>query len=364
MNNWKLVRLNFGRHHVHFGEVGIGIEETSDRVRSDTLFSAWINAYARLFGGTKVEELLQKFKSSSPVRMSSTFVYRRIEKNGNDNKNQDDIIYYLPRPLNFPLHYPEKEDLSFFKAYKKLNYLPLKIWKRWYQNEGFTESDRMELETQTRKYETKGDLQNAGAFSYGDAFKRDILPKIAVDRVTRATNFYHTGYVQYNWKQEGNDIINLAGLYFLLYFPETDKKLEHRLYAALELLGELGLGGERSSGAGRFTVDSWDDISSSKEWKEIISFSGSHYCLISLFWQESIDHNCLKSYELLERGGWISSPVSGQQLRRKKVRMFAEGSVFSSQPLGKLADVTPSEFKAHSIYRNGISLSLPINIHQ
>ncbi|MFB8790763.1 MAG: hypothetical protein U7123_18385 [Potamolinea sp.] len=48
MSTWKLVRLNFGRSSAHFGEVGIGIEETSERVRSDTLFSAWISAYASL----------------------------------------------------------------------------------------------------------------------------------------------------------------------------------------------------------------------------------------------------------------------------------------------------------------------------
>ncbi len=59
MSVWKLVKLNFGRSPAHFGEVGIGMEETSDRVRSDALFSAWVSIYARLFGKEAVEELLQ-----------------------------------------------------------------------------------------------------------------------------------------------------------------------------------------------------------------------------------------------------------------------------------------------------------------
>ena len=49
--------------------------------------------------------------------------------------------------------------------------------------------------------------------------------------------------------------------------------------------------------------------------------------------------------------------------------MFAEGSVFSQQPQGKLVDVTPAElkttdggYKFHPIYRSGISLALPIQI--
>ncbi|MDJ0506872.1 MAG: type III-A CRISPR-associated RAMP protein Csm4, partial [Nostocales cyanobacterium LE14-WE12] len=61
MSVWKLVKLNFGNNPAHFGEVGIGMEETSDRVRSDTLFSAWITNYARLFRKDAVEELLQLF---------------------------------------------------------------------------------------------------------------------------------------------------------------------------------------------------------------------------------------------------------------------------------------------------------------
>ena len=68
------------------------------------------------------------------------------------------------------------------------------------------------------------------------------------------------------------------------------------------------------------------------------------------------------SYELQERGGWITSSASGRQLRRKAVQMFAEGSVFSVQPQGKLANVTPEPFKDHNIYRSGISLSLPIKV--
>lgn len=58
MSVWKLVKLNFGRNLAHFGEVGIGLEQTSDRIRSDSLFSAWVTNYARLFKKQGVEELL------------------------------------------------------------------------------------------------------------------------------------------------------------------------------------------------------------------------------------------------------------------------------------------------------------------
>jgi len=72
MSHWRLVRLNFGQNPVHFGELGIGMEQTSERVRSDTLFSAWITAYARLHGKQAVERLLADFLETPLFHLSST----------------------------------------------------------------------------------------------------------------------------------------------------------------------------------------------------------------------------------------------------------------------------------------------------
>ena len=363
-NNWRLVRLDFKRSPVHFGEVGIGIEQSSERVRSDTLFSALTNAYARLFGAEEVARLFSLFpnannpKISPPVKISSTFIYTQIE-----NKYK----YYLPCPAKFPPNYPEI-DLDFFKAYKKIKYLPLNIWQRWYQETGFinnhnnnNQSDAQELEERTKTKNTDGNLTNAGVFNYSKTYKIATYPKVSIDRRTAATNFYHTGFTQFNC-----DPAKGSGLYFLLCFSEENQdleKLEKNLKAALYLLGENGLGGERSSGAGRFEVEYWGKLP--PEWQKIVDFGESqHHCLVSLFWRKSLEDEFLNdsSYELIERGGWIGSPYSGRQLRRKKVHMFAEGSVFATQPSGQLAIVTPDGFNKHPIYRSGISLSLPIKV--
>ncbi|MBW4595330.1 MAG: type III-A CRISPR-associated RAMP protein Csm4 [Brasilonema angustatum HA4187-MV1] len=354
MSVWKLVKLKFGRSPAHFGEVGIGLEETSDHVRSDSLFSAWVSAYARLFGKDAVEELLHKFPTDkqpqliSPLRISSTFIYRQ---------ENERTIYYLPRPLKFPINYPQRteKELEFFKTYKKLNYLPLEVWQRWYQGEGFINTDAEELIAET-KGKSQEHLRQAGTFDYKKAFEIDQSPKIAVDRITRATNLYHTGFVQFQWEQNGNGIQSLSGLYFLLQFSPEGEKLADNLKAALHLLGEEGLGGERSSGAGRFQAE-WLELP--ENWQKIVKFSaGTHHTLMSLFWEPSFPNDFLNnaSYEIQERGGWIAE----NQVRRKMVRMFSEGSVFPTPPQGKLVDVTPRDFKKHCIYRSGISLSLPI----
>jgi CRISPR-associated protein Csm4 len=364
MSIWKLVKLKFGRNVAHFGELGIGMEETSERVLSDTLFSAWVSSYAKLFGKDAATNFLEKFNSQSepPFRLSSTFIYQGTGEN---------TVYYLPRPLKFPPNYPVGDDLDFTKAYKPLKYLPLDIWQRWYQGSGFSDSKELEAKI---KGETNGILNKKGTFKYTEAFKINKVPKIAVDRVTRATNIYQTGFVQYQWEanqkeseKESEEVQSLSGLYFLVHFAEPD--LENIFFAVLYFLGSEGLGGERSSGAGQFKVEQTE---LTKTWKQVLNFKdANHHCLISLFWQNPLPKEFLNhpSYELQQRGGWLASPVSdGRQLRRKSVQMFTEGSVFSIAPQGQLADVTPdnksSKFLDHKVYRSGISLSLPIKVQE
>jgi CRISPR-associated protein Csm4 len=369
MSNWKLVRLNFGRSPVHFGETGIGLENTTERVRSDTLFSAWMSAYARIFGSDGVEGLLAQFTANPehpPFRVSSTFVYRRA-------KDSDGFIDYLPKLLDRPLGYPS-DDLMFAKTYKKLHHLPLSVWQRWYQGSGFSPQDKTDLETYTTHPDDSSTaLARAGCFAYEDAFKSYTLPKVAVDRTHHATNFFHTGLIQFAWESVATDdratwdnagVQNLAGLYFLLEFPTASPELEADLHQALAVLGEEGIGGERSSGAGRFTIQTWEPLLA--DWQAIANFSqGNRHSLVSLFWQPDINSGQLGSsarYAIQERGGWIASPFSGRQLRRKKVQMFAEGSVFAHKPVGQLADVTPSGFTRHAIYRSGLAVSLPVKL--
>lgn len=369
MSEWRLVRLNFGRNLVHFGETGIGIEETSERVRSDTLFSAWMIAYVRLIEHPSIGDFLDSFPISkkndaerlSPFSISSTFVYR--EQGGS-------FTYYLPRPVELPINYPAGEDdLPFAKAFRKLKFLPLKVWQDWYQTDGFRERDRSQLiaKTQQKEADFKGlGLEVAGTFDYDQLFHKQVNPKVAIDRTTSATNFYHTGFTQFCFKESDH-----SGLYFLLNMPSADRELETRLETCLRFLGEEGIGGERSSGAGRFEVEYWGRLPS--EWEELVQFQqGDHHSLISLFWDDLFSNTEMSQdwlgvsarYAFKERGGWIASPFSGRQLRRQMVRMFTEGSVFPNKPEGKLADVTPSGFTKHSVYRSGIAVSLPVRLRE
>ena len=357
MGEWKLFKLEFGRNLAHFGELDIGMESTNEMIHSDTLFSAWVATYVRLFGKEEVRKLLAKFNSGNepPFRLSSTFIYRMKDEK---------IIYYLPRPLQRPLNYP-KDDLKFAKEYKKLNYLPLSVWQRWYQGEGFIKEDGEELTAKKDKAQTPhNQLKNAGVFDYGEASTKIKIPKTSIDRTTRASNIYHVQFVRYKWEANGNEVKSLAGLYFLAYF--SDPNLATIFSMVLNFLGEDGIGGVRSSGAGQFRAK--EEVPLDSEWESVLNFSeAKSHSLISLFWDNNrdvINPNNLQtsSYELLKRSGWVAASPTGMQRRRQSIQMFAEGSVFPFKPGGKLEDVTPEGFTDHRVYRSGISLSLPMKI--
>lgn len=199
----------------------------------------------------------------------------------------------------------------------------------------------------------------AGTFDYASGFQEGRVPHVSIDRSTHASNLYHTSFVHYLWDAHGENPKSLSGLYFLLHL--NDEKLEQEIRAAFEFLGEEGLGGERSSGAGRFGVE-WKPLT--KEWQELVKFEkATKHCLLSLYSPELMPLKIEDAqYELIERGGWIGSPFSGRQLRRMSLRMFTEGSVFCQKLKGQLADVTPAGFREHKIYRNGLALTLPIRL--
>ncbi len=95
MAKWQLVKLDFAENPVHFGEVGIGLEFTSEHLHSDTFFSAWFSAYAQLYSDQQIKHLFDRFLTSSPpFQISSTFVY------GQDKNNE--CVYYLPILLQQP----------------------------------------------------------------------------------------------------------------------------------------------------------------------------------------------------------------------------------------------------------------------
>jgi CRISPR-associated protein Csm4 len=152
--------------------------------------------------------------------------------------------------------------------------------------------------------------------------------------------------------------------------PDWQKRGE----LALQVLGDAGVGGERSSGHGLFHAYGPHEMPGLLE-----PVPGGRFLTLSLYYpREGELAEVLGGedvgYRLWVRRGWMASPdrvqsgehgmLSGSGLRRKAVRMFAEGSILrwpGTVPLGALADVTPDAYRqsgGHAVWRYGYAYPL------
>ncbi len=323
-----LVKLHF-RGPVHFGESGIGMEESRHWMHSDTLFSALINSASLWYDSEKITRWMHEFtQGTPPFRISSAFPFTGD-------------VYFLPKPLSMPPVLREQTALrtQYDKELKKLSFLPLELFKKWQHNQTLSESDMHKL------FELRE--------TYHQGFAYFIVPRVALDRMTSASEIYNCGLVRY---QEN------AGLFCLL---EVEDPMESELFTMFQILGEQGLGGERTYGYGRFSAEFESmPIYFENLFENFQDATG--FTTFSLLLPEFEKNTSLAdkfiAYSLEERKGWVFSITSRKQAKRQTVWMLQEGSVYKQPLHGKVVEVTPQVWQKapHRVYRYGLALNIPL----
>ncbi|MFN8532465.1 MAG: hypothetical protein U0556_02840 [Dehalococcoidia bacterium] len=139
-----------------------------------------------------------------------------------------------------------------------------------------------------------------------------------------------------------------------------DAEWRDDVLAAIRSLGDSGIGGRRSTGAGQFdlAVESLDLR---------VPDAPTAYCTLSYYLPSAreLEQGVLNEpahYRIDDRTGWTSGPAGS--FRHRSVRMITAGSVVapvdSRPPVGRLADVTPTGFRDHEVLRAG--WSFPIGV--
>jgi len=340
----------------HFGERGVGLEETEIFPHSDTIFSAICWTWTLLYGEKSLEdELIEPFKNKSPsFILSSAFPY--IED-----------IRFLPCPVS--LSFKDKEKI------KKVKYVS---WKLFHSlNKGsiseetvfihdeylwLTESefeklpseilDKKALAVFLKQWIAKGKKDKPSKKEFSNCFyvwKIGELPHVTVDRISSGSNIFHESDVFFSEK---------CGMYILVKFFNSE--VRNKFLACLRLLGDEGLGGRRSQGRGMFEVDKIEEI-------ELPSLKNADkILLLSLLNPDRNELSKLLSsksaYKLIPRRGWVYS-FRARNLRRKRVMMFSEGSIFNridKEIVGRLVPVLEKdEVIPHDVYRYGYGFFIP-----
>lgn len=152
-----------------------------------------------------------------------------------------------------------------------------------------------------------------------------------------------------------------AGLYF--FFKFSNDQFRSTFEAALNLLGESGIGTDRNVGNGQF-IPKFSTLTLD------LPDNPTHQLLLSLCCPskseaDTITNAATAAYSLIKRGGYISSPEqneSAMAYRKRSIYMLEEGSVLPAGNIkGVLHDLRPDIYKSHPIWRDGRAFVLPIN---
>ncbi len=313
----------------HLGERGVGIEETSEIVHSDTLFGALCWCWT-LLTGEEPEEFLRPFCAGRPPFVfSSAFPFWGE-------------MLFVPRPLR-PL--PVEGNEEFKQDVQKVDFLSLRAVE---------EMSRRTISQQELKLLAGKRLlvllREAQQLDNTDRAPWAVIqvPRVTLDRITSASEIFHAGRLVF---------AENSGLYLLVRMLDPGSLAVQKLKALFRLMGDEGLGGERSCGYGFFTPEFHE--------LELSVPQTSQQLLLSLYNPKDAQELrkldlAHSAYRLVRRRGWVFS-ARAKNLQTQSVNFFVEGSVLClSKPedsgiWGRLVEVLQvSEAVPHPVYRNGL----------
>jgi CRISPR/Cas system CSM-associated protein Csm4 (group 5 of RAMP superfamily) len=178
-------------------------------------------------------------------------------------------------------------------------------------------------------------------------FETGIRTGAAVDRLSGHAEPHRTACLEFAPN---------AGWWGLIDFAAGSADWEPRVKSAFRLLADSGFGGERSRGWGRAAEPEFTDASS------LLPDEGhpGAWWLLALYSPHEEDRVDWSrgDYAAVVRAGWTDSAAGS--VRKKHVRMIAEGSVLMASSLrGRAVDVAPEGFP-HPAWRAGFALAVPV----
>ncbi|AEH51252.1 type III-A CRISPR-associated RAMP protein Csm4 [Pseudothermotoga thermarum] len=284
---------------------------------SDTLFSGIMNCHSLLYGDERTTKLVQAFlEGQPPFRISSTMPYIN-----------DIFFVFKPLGMNLKIYAPDEEE----KKLKKAKYIP---------EENLLNGFKGSFTTVGELFVKKEDADKLTPFAIPQERVR-----VSLDRTSSASNVYY--FPTYSYHKN-------SGLWF--YIEILDESVEKEIFAAIKLLGDEGLGGDRSIGLGFFELATAPvpmDLPFAQHDETQL------YTTLSLVNPRKGEAEKFRYYDIVNRSGYLYSK-GDQGIKRKAVRMFIEGSVFEGEAFGRAVDVTPPSFKEHPALRYGLTFPVPL----
>lgn len=324
MAKFKVIKLK-NLTPIHIGTGKGSYDFSADDLKSDTISSALAAIRIQYGKSENTEEFLNSFS------LSSAFPYYK-------NK------FFLPKmhgKVNLVVN--NEEEYSYRKKLKRIKYIELPLWEELIQGKMVTVTDD--------QIRDEFAVANSG---FDKVAVSHVSQRVAVPRgdAADAEPFF------FEWKFFDSS----SGLFVLL---DCDNHLFEEIVDLFVLLGQQGLGTDKSVGGGKFDVDVTEielpDIS-----------KPTHEMLLSMYmpeYEELSQIDLRKSrYELQLRGGFMagSSNVGFRHLRKKSIYMFNTGTLLVTQPRlkGRIVDLRPewNDSLMHPVFRSGRPFCVSVKI--
>jgi CRISPR-associated protein Csm4 len=325
----------------HLGETGL--DDSSDLLHSDTLFSALANVYeCALNGAEEFIDLVENAKLSF-----SSGLYAMLKKG-----TQEPPLLFLPKPT---VTYSKLKDR---KRYKSIKYFSLGVWEEFRNSFDaekfasgliFSGKPLVGNEFMCLDRELGSDPE---AFRHCSFRGFTTSPKVKVHTTLQEDRLYHETTVQFNsFVADGQEY---EGAYCVLFRHDLTDEQYRGFLAALRIMADEGVGGQRSSGKGQF-----------REVREVTIDIPEEECASAYLGLSIVspadysEFDALERYELFIRGGGSLGWRGISEKHRKQARFVKEGALMNRNIAGDILNVSPDALD-DSILRNGRNFAIPI----
>jgi CRISPR-associated protein Csm4 len=327
----------------HFGQHGLGQEETMVTLPSDSLFSALAARLARRDGSAAVDSWMAPFLGGSPpLVISSTFPLAGK-------------VRFFPSLVRLDVEDAPGDQI---KVLKKVRFVSESLFRALLDGKPLIElaphavvyQNGEVWVSQAETGQLPEELQPGGKL-----WQVEQRPRVTLGRGVQNSVIFFTGRVNY---AAG------CGLWFGIHWLKKDPAVAQQLEGLLADLADAGLGAERAVGFGACQIARDGRLS-------LPDASGGRWVNLSRYLPRPEETAALlypgAAYSLRRVGGWLDSPVSNGQ-RRRPVTLLAEGAVLGPLPggvLGRIAEVRPRyptdlDPLKHPVYRCGLALAVGI----
>ncbi len=358
------------RGGLHIGTRGVNLEEAGAHIPSDTLFAALLDVWRR--AGGDVAAFAAPFvrdPPDPPFLLTSAFPFAGG-------------VRFYPMPADLSRLFTTETIRARGKSLKRIGYLSEALLLKALSGaplDGDLYPEKEHAEPQ-RGVALQGgafwltpdeidalpkDLQRAPgkrhALRHLKVAERERVPRVTVDRVSSGSTIYHAGRLTFTPD---------CGLWFGVAWLKPAAQMApagpgygEALDRALRMLADEGLGGERASGYGAFTLA--EDGSAVRLPDPAASEAA---VLLSRYHPRPAELpgalTCPGvAYRLAAVGGWLRSPDGAAQ-RRKRLTLVEAGSLVCppAYPAGDVTDVRPAYGNPagdlpHPVYRYGLALA-------